>query len=120
MAVKATKDSKKNKKASVKRSNGEITAKRERDKSGKFVKGNTTGGRKALPPDIKDMLYKATPAACKLLCKVINDENEEMKLRIKASEIVLDRIYGKPAQAVDLNAGSLPQVVFVGGDSIAD
>ena len=34
--------------------------------------------------------------------------------RLRAAEIILDRGYGKPTQAVDLNASDIPQIVFVG------
>ena len=42
------------------------------------------------------------------------DEDKATKNRIRAAEIILDRGYGKPVQAVDLDAGSVPQVVFIG------
>lgn len=91
--------------------------------AGQFKKGDPRrgpGGRKKIPDDIKEMLKGATPAACKLLCDTISDENAKIDLRIKCSEIVLDRVYGKPQQAVEVDAKNIPQVIFVGGDQIAD
>lgn len=85
----------------------------------KGVSGNPTG-RKKIPDNIKDMLKGATPDACKLLCDTINDTEAKLELRIKCSEIVLDRVYGKPQQAVEVDAKNIPQVIFVGGDKIAD
>lgn len=81
--------------------------------------GNPTG-RKKIPDDIKEMLRGATPAACKLLCETINDQDAKLELRIKCSEIVLDRVYGKPQQAVEVDGKNIPQVIFVGGDKVAD
>lgn len=85
----------------------------------KGVSGNPAG-RKKIPDNIKDMLKGATPDACKLLCDTINDTEAKLELRIKCSEIVLDRVYGKPQQAVEVDAKNIPQVIFVGGDKIAD
>ena len=53
--------------------------------------------------------YSSLDALCEDL-----DEDEATKNRIRAAEIILDRGYGKPVQAVDLDASSVPQVVFVG------
>ena len=87
-----------------------------------FKKGNQLGhrGRKKVPDDIKAMLNAATPDACRLLCDTINDTNAKLELRVKCSEIVLDRVYGKPQQAVEVDAKNIPQVIFVGGDKVAD
>ena len=73
-----------------------------------------------MPEDIKAMLAGATPDACRLLVDTINDEKARLDLRIKCSEILLDRVYGKPQQAVEVDAKNIPQVIFVGGDKVAD
>ena len=98
------------------------TATKKRVPGRPFEKGKSgnPGGRKKIPDDVKEMLKGATPAACKLLCDTINDKNARIDLRIKCSEIVLDRVYGKPQQAVEVDAKNIPQVIFVGGDQIAD
>ena len=91
--------------------------------AGQFKKGDPRrgpGGRKKIPEDVKAMLQGATADACRLLCETINDENAKIDLRIKCSEIVLDRVYGKPQQAVEVDAKNIPQVIFVGGDKVAD
>lgn len=71
-----------------------------------FKKGQSgnPSGRPKIPDDIKAMLKGATPDACKLLCETINNPNEKTELRVKCAEIVLDRVYGKPQQSVDLVA----------------
>lgn len=92
-------------------SNGEKKA--GRGANGRFEKGYKGGGRKEIPKDIKDMLRGATPDACKLLCNTINDEKAKLELRIKCSEIVLDRVYGKPIQKqenTNLNVNAEPTV----------
>lgn len=87
-----------------------------------FEKGKSgnPSGRPKVPDDIKDMLKAATPDACRLLCNTINDPDAKLDLRVRCSEIVLDRVYGKPQQAVEVDAHNIPQVIFVGGDKIAD
>ena len=65
----------------------------------KGVSGNPSG-RKKMPTDIKEMLKGATPDACRLLCETINNEDAKLDLRIRCSEIVLDRVFGKPQQSV--------------------
>ena len=75
--------------------------------AGQFKKGDPRrgpGGRKKIPDDIKAMLAGATPDACRLLCNTINDKDARLDLRIKCSEILLDRVYGKPQQSVDVVA----------------
>ena len=71
-----------------------------------FQKGQSgnPGGRKKIPDDIKEMLNAATPDAYKLLCETINNEKEKTELRVRCAEIVLDRVYGKPKQSVDVVA----------------
>ena len=91
--------------------------------AGQFKKGDPRrgpGGRKKVPDDVKEMLSAATPDACRLLCRTINDDEAKLELRIKCSEIVLDRVYGRPQQAVEVDAKNIPQVIFIGGDQIKE
>lgn len=89
-------------------------------KTGRFLPGNKTGGRRELPADVKEMLAAATPGAVKTLVAITNDENARHADRIRAAEIILNRVYGLPKQSVDLDAKNIPQVVFVGGDCLPD
>ncbi len=96
-----------------------------RAKTGRFLPGHSgnPGGRPADTQETregKELLRAASSAACQLLCDTINDPGAKLELRIKCCEIVLDRVYGKPQQAVELDAKSIPQVVFIGGDQIPD
>lgn len=78
------------------------------------------GGRPKEQPAVKEMLKAATVDAAKLLVDTIKNETAKLELRIRCSEIVLDRVYGKPQQALEVDSKNIPQVVFVGGDRIAD
>lgn len=93
-----------------------------RDNKGRFVKGQSGNkqGRQKIPEDIKQMFRSLAPDCCKVLCEIVNDPSARQADRIKAAEVILDRGFGKPVQAVDLDASSIPQVVFMGADDIAD
>ena len=88
---------------------------RDRDpKTGKFIKGNSMGGRNKLPTEVKEMLKAAAPEACQLLIDTVRDPGVDRKLRIRCAEAILDRVYGRPAQAVTLsNEGELERMAGV-------
>lgn len=74
-----------------------------RNKAGQFVKGvsGNPGGMKKMDAKVKEMLTKATPDAAKLLAETVKDKDAPLKLRLKAAEIVMDRVYGKPTQPIE-------------------
>lgn len=71
-----------------------------------FVKGQSgnPSGRPAMPPEIRKMLYSAAPDALQLLMDTVADESTPKPLRIDCAKTLLDRAYGKPAQAVSVDA----------------
>ena len=83
----------------------------ERDERGRFVKGSTGGGggRPKMPEDLKKAFRSHSEEACKILVGIMNDKDARNADRIKAAEIILDRGYGKPTQAVDLE-GSIDAI----------
>ena len=86
-----------------------------KDKSnGRFLPGNRSGGRPKMPEDLKKAFKEACPDALRVLVKIVNDEDAKHGDRIRAAEVILDRGYGKPVQAVDLDAATIPQVVILG------
>lgn len=93
-----------------------------RDAKGRFVKGHgeSGAGRPKMPEDMKKAFRELAPDCCKVLCQIVNDESARHADRIKAAEVILDRGFGKPVQSVDIDASSIPQVVFMGADEIAD
>ena len=82
--------------------------------TGRFMKGYRGGGRPRLPEELKEAFRAAAPEALRVLVQIVNDEDAKHGDRIRAAEVILDRGYGKPVQAVDVDASSIPQVVFVG------
>lgn len=71
--------------------------------TGRFVKGNKSGGRPRLPEELKADFRAAAPRALEVLLDILNDDEAAARDRIRAAEIILDRGYGKPAQAVELS-----------------
>lgn len=76
--------------------------------------GNPSG-RAKIPEDAKAMLKAATPAAVKLLVDTLNNSNEKTETRVKCAETVLDRVYGKANQPIDLG-GDIPKIEIVLGN----
>lgn len=95
-------------------SNGEKTA--SRDASGKFTKGNTCGGRKKKA----DWINGKGEEALVFAYEVMRDDNENTSLRLQAAKMLAEYDLGKPRQAVEVDSKNIPQVIFVGGDRIAD
>lgn len=71
--------------------------------TGRFVKGYGGGGRKRLPEDLKEAFRAAAPDALAVLKRILLNEEAKDADRIRCAEIILDRGYGKPVQAVDLD-----------------
>ena len=71
------------------------------------MSGNPSG-RKPIPQEVRDILAAATPAAARALVGLIDDKDP--KVRLRASELVLDRVYGKATQAVDVRVTDVAKV----------
>ena len=97
-----------------------------RDKSGKFVKGQSGnpsgkgGGRPKMPEELKEAFRELTPAAVQALSEIINSSASKPMERIKAAEVILDRGWGKPTQSMEIETNKIPQVVFINGDDVLD
>ena len=75
-----------------------------RDKNGRFIKGNNSnGGRKPIPPEIKEALTSLIPRAVERLANIV-DKGEDDKLVMEAVKVVFDRVYGKPQQAMEVKS----------------
>ena len=71
-----------------------------RDNKGRFVKGNSNGGRKPMPDAFKKKCIANAEHALDTLIAIMNDRNEDAAKRISAGKIVIEYAYGKPAQDV--------------------
>jgi hypothetical protein len=70
-----------------------------------FEKGNKSGGRKPIPPEIKEALTGLVPRAIERLTEIINTSDND-KIVMQAVEVVLNRVYGKPAQSLDIESNN--------------
>lgn len=90
---------------------------------GQFTKNDPRrgpGGKRKVDPEVKKMLEAALPSAVQLLVDTMNNPGAKNELRVQCANTIIDRVMGKPQQAVELDAKNIPQVIFVGGDKIAD
>lgn len=83
-------------------STGKKQDKRRDPKTGKFLPGNKSGGRPRLPEELKEAFRDYSWDALNTLVTILKDDGAKHSDRIKCAEIILDRGYGKPVQAVDL------------------
>lgn len=71
--------------------------------TGRFQPGNSGGGRRAIPPEVREILAAATPDAARRLIEALDatdGTSPDHEIRIKAANAILDRMYGRPAQAI--------------------
>ncbi len=64
-------------------------------------------GRPKMPKEVKEAFRKATPEAVKILKQILLNPEARDTDRLRAAEIILDRAYGKPAQAVDITTDTV-------------
>src|SRR5215207_5369804 len=84
----------------------------------KFPHGNKFGGRKSIPEDVKEIARAATPRAIQRQIELMESKDENVAL--KATNAILDRAFGKPAQIVNANLArkdvldySLPELLAI-------
>jgi hypothetical protein len=70
------------------------------------------GGRPKMPEELKRAFQSLAPEALKTLADVM--ANGKDSDRVKASEVILDRGYGKATQQIDANLEGSLQVINVG------
>src|SRR5215204_109129 len=67
----------------------------------KFLPGNKFGGRKPISEEVKELARAATPRAIKRQIELMESKDENVAL--KATNSILDRAFGKPAQTFNAN-----------------
>ena len=68
--------------------------KTQRDEQGRFVAGNSGGGRPKQDPEAKEILKAATPAAAQALVELLKSKREA--IRLEAAKEILNRTQGNP------------------------
>src|SRR5215204_6665195 len=69
----------------------------------KFQPGNKFGGRKPIPEEVKELALAATPRAVERQIELMESKDENVAL--KATNSILDRAFGKPAQTLNTDRG---------------
>jgi hypothetical protein len=82
-----------------------------RKTDGTFGKGNPGGGRPKMPDDLKEAFKAAAPEALATLLNVMRNGDKGSD-RVKASEAILDRGYGKPVQSIEAEVSDLRPILF--------
>lgn len=83
-----------------------------RDANGRFLPGNSGGGRPKANPEVKAILKAASPEAARELVKLIHSKREN--IRLAAITEILDRTQGKPESMskIELTNGGNNAFVF--------
>ena len=92
--------------------NGKKTA-QQRDARGRFVKGNTGGGRPKVPEELREAFQRVCPDALDVLVSIMLNEGAKDNDRIRAAEVILERGYGKAPQSIGLDADGTGGVVTI-------
>jgi hypothetical protein len=74
----------------------------ERTPTGQFLPGHTgnPGGRPGLPVEVRTRLSELSLPAVQALADALR--GDDARVRVVAAAHILDRLYGRPAQATDL------------------
>jgi len=69
------------------------------------------GGRPKMPPELLQRLRDFTPRVIEIWQEIANDTRLKPEPRLRATELIAERAYGKPPQ--DLNLGGQPDNPFI-------
>jgi len=70
------------------------------------------GGRPKMPEEIRKAFQDLTPEAIKTLAEIMREGKFDSD-RVKATEVILDRAWGKAIQQVDADFGGSLQIIIV-------
>jgi hypothetical protein len=74
------------------------------------------GGRPKMPPELKEMLKKVAPELFQVAIDIAKDKKSKNTDRLRATELLLDRVYGKSPQPIVGDEESAAIVVKLAGD----
>lgn len=73
-----------------------------RDKKGRFTGGNPGGGRPKMPDELREAFRDLTIKARDTLVEIMCNPDAKESARVRCAEIILERGWGKPEQAVSI------------------
>jgi hypothetical protein len=78
-----------------------------RNELGRVVKGSALnpGGRPKLPAELREVAQAACPQAIQTVIALL--DHRDPKIQLRAAEILLDRGYGRPVQALEAKVESV-------------
>lgn len=87
-----------------------------RTDTGRFAPGKSgnPSGRPKVDEKVQKALKAATLDAAKTLIELMNDEDQPGKVRLQAATTILDRVYGKPSQHVDMDGAPAITISLAG------
>lgn len=87
-----------------------------RTNTGKFAPGKSgnPNGRPKVDKQVQKALKAATLDAAQTLIELMNDEDQPGKVRLQAATTILDRVYGKPGQHVDVDGAPSISIALAG------
>lgn len=77
--------------------------------AGSFKPGNKSGGRPKEIGHVKELAKTYTEEAIKTLAEIMRGEDQPAAARVKASECLLDRAWGKSESTVNVNDNRTPR-----------
>lgn len=77
---------------------------RKRDSKGRFIKGSSGNprGRPKTDEEIKEALRELVPKSIEVLKEIIENKGARDQDRIRAIEVIFDRVYGRPFQQMQV------------------
>jgi hypothetical protein len=86
-----------------------------------FKKGQSgnPGGRKPIPPEIKEMARALTEDALKALGSIVKDKKAPHTARVSAAVALLDRGYGKPTQHIEAHVDLIDRLSLTEQEALA-
>lgn len=77
---------------------------RQRDSKGRFIKGvsGNPRGRPKTDEEIKEALRELVPKSIEVLKEIIENRGARDQDRIRAIELIFDRVYGRPFQQMQV------------------
>ena len=77
------------------------------------VSGNPNG-RPKKDKQVEKILKAATVDAAKTLVELMGDKKQDGRVRLQAANALLDRVYGKPGQHVDVEGAPAISIALAG------